>query len=91
MEIDEGIVTLVRSSISKASRLPILDAVDYSAVSGDGNVNTLHYTSADFSVEAGSTKAAVHRPSLLSPHSGLMASGSEGAPKQESSTKHHTT
>ncbi len=47
MEIDEGIVNFSKvKSISSSFFCPNLDAVDYSAVSGDSNVYTLHYASA---------------------------------------------
>ncbi len=67
---------IVAISKAEAYAYPNLDAVDYKSVVV-ANVNTLHYTSADFLGEAGSAKNRqfTRRFILWLTSSGLMASG----------------
>jgi hypothetical protein len=83
MEIDEGIITLgkIVDLKSKLALAPVLDAVDYSAVGGKSDVNTLHYASAVFLSGSWVNKKQQFIGLHIVTSSGLMASGSEGAPE----------
>ena len=60
---------------------PVLDGIDDAALGGDSNVDALHNTSAGLLVSVGSDEEQQFISLHVVTSSGLMASGSEGAPE----------